>query len=184
MFAADEKTAIQALDRLDPVLPMSPGRAERHGSEYDRHGTLSPYAALNTRTGVILGHTVPRHTSQAFVDSLEDIVASQPRRREIHVIVDNLSAHKTKTVAAFLEAHSRVDLHYSPTHSSWLNQVELWFGRIERDLPARGNFTSLPHPARKIRRDIKRYNEDPIPIRWTCNDPTHRITTHSADTIH
>ena len=98
VFAADEKTAIQALDRLDPVLPLSPGRAERHGFEYYRHGTLSLYAALNTSTGEIIGQTVPRHTSDAFVDFLGDVLATQPRRREIHVIVDNLSAHKTKAV--------------------------------------------------------------------------------------
>jgi transposase len=184
VFAADEKTAIQALDRLDPVLPLSPGRAERHGFEYYRHGTLSLYAALNTRTGEILGQTVPRHTSQAFVEFLEDLVASQPRRREIHVIVDNLSAHKTKAVAAFLEAHPQVHLHYTPTYSSWLNQVELWFGKIERDLLARGIFTSVPDLARKIRRYITKYNEHPKPIRWTYNDPTHRITTVSAVTGH
>ena len=77
---------------------------------------------------------MPRHTSAAFVDFLGDIVATQPRRREIHVIVDNLSAHKTKAVTAFLEAHARVHLHFTPTYASWLNQVELWFGKIERDL--------------------------------------------------
>src|SRR6476469_1003263 len=92
VFAVDEKTAIQALDRLDPVLPLSPGRAERHGFEYYRHGTLSLFAALNTQSGEIVGQTVPRHTSEAFVDFLQDIVDTQPRRREIHVIVDNLSA--------------------------------------------------------------------------------------------
>jgi len=86
VFAADEKTAIQALDRLDPVLPLSPGRAERHGFEYFRHGTLSLYAALNTSTGEIIGQTVPRHTSAAFVEFLNDIVASQPRRREIQAL--------------------------------------------------------------------------------------------------
>ena len=139
VFAADEKTAIQALDRLDPVLPLSPGRAERHGFEYYRHGTLSLYAALNTSTGEIIGQTVPRHTSAAFVEFLGDIVATQPRRREIHVIVDNLSAHKTKGVQAFLEAHPRVHLHFTPTYASWLNQVELWFAKIERDLLARGH---------------------------------------------
>jgi transposase len=184
VFAADEKTAIQALDRLDPVLPLSPGRAERHGFEYYRHGTLSLYAALNTRTGEILGQTVPRHTSAAFIDFLGDIVATQPRRREIHVIVDNLSAHKTKAVHAFLEAHPHVHLHFTPTYASWLNQVELWFGKIERDLLARGIFTSLPDLARKIRRYISQYNKDPKPIRWTYADPTHRITTRSADTVH
>jgi transposase len=183
-FAADEKTAIQALDRLDPVLPLSPGRAERHGFEYYRHGTLSLYAALNTTTGEIIGQTVPRHTSEAFVDFLGDVVATQPRRREIHVIVDNLSAHQTKRVQAFLEANPRVHLHFTPTYASWLNQVELWFAKIERDLLARGIFTSIPDLARKIRRYIKRYNEDPKPIRWTYSNPTHRITTRSADTVH
>jgi len=184
VFAADEKTAIQALDRWDPVLPLSPGRAERHGFEYYRHGTLSLYAALNTRTGEIVGQTVPRHTSQAFIEFLGEVVATQPTGREIHVIVDNLSAHKTKAVAAFLEAHPRVRLHFTPTYSSWLNQVELWFGKIERDLLARGIFTSVPDLARKIRRYIARYNKDPKPIRWTYRDTARRITTGSADTVH
>ena len=183
VFAADEKTAIQALDRLDPVLPLSPGRVERHGFEYYRHGTLSLYAALNTMTGEIIGQTVPRHTSAAFVDFLTDIVTLHPRR-EIHVIVDNLSAHKTKGVQAFLDAHPRVQLHFTPTYASWLNQVELWFGKIERDLLARGIFTSLPDLARKIRRYIARYNEHPKPIRWTYSNPAHRITTDSAVTGH
>ena len=184
VFAADEKTAIQALARVDPLLPLSPGRAERHGFEYYRHGTLSLYAALDTRTGEIVGQTVPRHTSEAFVEFLGDILATQPRRREIHVIVDNLAAHKTKGVQAFLEQHPRVQLHFTPTYSSWLNQVELWFAKIERDLLARGIFTSVPDLARKIRRYITRYNEDPKPIRWTYRNPAHRITTHSADTVH
>ena len=161
VLAADEKTAIQALDRLDPVLPLSPGRVERHGFEYYRHGTLSLYAALNTKTGEIIGQTVPRHRSAAFVEFLSDLVATQPARREIHVIVDNRSAHKTKSVQGFLKAHPRVHLHFTPTYASWLNQVELWFGKIERDLLARGIFTSIPDLARKIRRYITRYNEDP-----------------------
>lgn len=184
VFAADEKTAIQALDRLDPVLPLSPGRAERHGFEYYRHGTLSLFAALNTRTGEIVGQTVPRHTSAAFVEFLGDIVATQPRRREIHVIVDNLSAHKTQGVDAFLTAYPRVHLHFIPTYASWLNQVELWFAKIERDLLARGIFTSVPDLARKIRRYIACYNNDPKPIRWTYSNPAHRITTRSAVTVH
>jgi transposase len=183
VFAADEKTAIQALDRLDPVLPLSPGRAERHGFGYYRHGTLSLYAALDTRTGEIIGQTVPRHTSQAFVEFLGDIVATQPSRRDIHVIVDNLSAHKTKAVEAFLAAHPRVRLHFTPTYSSWLNQVELWFGKIEGDLLARGIFTSVPDLARKIRRYITCYNRNPKPIRWTYADPSRRITTTSAGTV-
>jgi transposase len=127
---------IQALDRLDPVLPLSPGRAERHGFEYYRHGTLSLYAALNTRTGQVLGQTTPRHTSTEFVGFLGQIVASQPKEKEIHIIADNLSAHKTKEVSAFLQANSNVRIHYTPTYSSWLNQVEIWFSKIQRQTMA------------------------------------------------
>jgi transposase len=96
VFCVDEKTAIQALDRLDPVLPLSPGRAERHGFEYFRHGTLSLYAAFNTKTGEVLGKTATRHTSAEFVAFLTDIVVNQPRGKEIHVIADNLSAHMSR----------------------------------------------------------------------------------------
>src|SRR6266850_4937720 len=92
VFCVDEKTAIQALDRLDPVLPLSPGRLERHGFEYYRHGTLSLYAALNTRNGAVVGKTAARHTSQEFVAFLAELVANQPRGKEIHLIADNLSA--------------------------------------------------------------------------------------------
>src|SRR5438477_12963469 len=103
VFAVDEKTAIQALDRLDPVLPLSPGRAERHGFEYCRHGTLSLYAAFNTKDGSVLGKTAARHTSAEFVAFLADIVAHQPKSKEIHVICDNLYAHKTDRSNMLLE---------------------------------------------------------------------------------
>ena len=184
VFAVDEKTAIQALDRLDPILPLSPGRAERHGFEYYRHGTLSLLAALDTQSGEVLGQTVPRHTSAAFVDFLGEIVASQPKRREIHVIADNLSTHKTQAVRTFLLDHPNVHLHFTPTYSSWLNQVELWFSKIERDLLARGVFTSVPDLARKIRRYIHHYNKAAKPIRWSYRNPAHRISSTSVSTVH
>src|SRR5579862_2007060 len=184
VFAVDEKTAIQALDRLDPVLPLSPGRAERHGFEYDRHGTLSLFAALNTQSGEVIGQTVPRHTSAAFVDFLRDVVTSQPKGREIHVIADNLSTHKTQAVRTFLIEHANVRLHFTPTYSSWLNQVELWFSKIERDLLARGVFTSVPDLKRKLMRYIRHYNKDPKTVKWKYFDPTRRITTKSAVTVH
>jgi transposase len=180
VFCVDEKTAIQALDRLDPVLPLSPGRLERHGFEYYRHGTLSLYAALNTKSGEVMGKTAARHTSQEFVAFLAELVANQPRGKEIHLIADNLSAHKTKRVEQFLAAHPKVHLHYTPTYSSWLNQVENWFAKIERDVIARGVFTSVKDLARKLRRYIGHYNHAPKPIKWTYRDPSHRIT---ADTI-
>src|SRR5258705_1693768 len=150
VFSVDEKTAIQALDRKDPVLPMSPGRAERHGFEYYRHGTISLYAALNTKSGKVLGQTAAHHTTEEFVAFLGQIVALQPKAREIHIIADNLSAHKTKRVAQVFADHPQVHLQFTPTYSSWLNQVELWFGRIQRDVVARGVFTSVNDLARKL----------------------------------
>ena len=172
VFCVDEKSA---LDRLDPVLPMSPGRAERHGFEYYRHGTLSLYAALDPRTGTVVGQTAARHTSADFVQFLTTVVATQAARREIHIILDNLATHKTKQVQAFLAAHPPVRLHFTPTSSSWLNQVELWFAKIERDVIARGIFTSQRDLARKLRRYIDRYNQHAKPFRWTYADPTRRI---------
>jgi len=141
VFCVDEKTAIQALDRKDPVLPLSPGRAERHGFEYFRHGTLSLYAAFNTKTGEVLGKTAQRHTSAEFVAFLTDLVVHQPKGKQIHVIADNLSAHKTKRVDAFLAQYPNVHLHFTPTYSSWLNQVELWFAKIVRHVIARDVLT-------------------------------------------
>jgi transposase len=175
VFCVDEKTAIQALDRLDPVLPLSPGRAERHGFEYFRHGTLSLYAALEISSGQILGKTTARHTSAEFVAFLADVVATQPRGKEIHVIVDNLSAHKTAAVAEFLADHQEVQLHYTPTYSSWLNQIEIWFSKIQRDLIARGIFTSKADLARKITRYIKNHNRTAKPFKWTYRHTDRRI---------
>ena len=175
VFCVDEKTAIQALDRLDPVLPLSPGRAERHGFEYYRHGTLSLYAALNTETGEVVGKTAERHTSEEFVAFLSEIVAHQPKGREIHIIADNLSAHKTKHVDAFLAQHKNVKMHFTPTYSSWMNQVELWFNKIERDVIARGVFTSTPDLSRKLMRYIREGNKNPKPFKWSYSDVRRRI---------
>jgi transposase len=184
VFCVDEKTAIQALDRKDPVLPLSPGRAERHGFEYFRHGTLSLYAAFNTKTGEVLGKTAARHTSAEFVAFLTDIVINQPRGKEIHVIVDNLSAHKSQPVKDFLVEHPRVHLHFTPTYSSWLNQVELWFGKIERDVIARGVFTSVADLKRKLMRYIRQYNKSPRTVKWKYADPSRHISTESVVTPH
>lgn len=184
VFCVDEKTAIQALDRKDPVLPLSPGRAERHGFEYFRHGTLSLYAAFNTKTGFVLGKTAQRHTSAEFVAFLTDIVTQQPAGKEIHVIADNLSAHKTGRVDEFLAQHPRVHLHFTPTYSSWLNQVELWFAKIERDVIARGVFTSVSDLKRKLMRYIRQYNQQAKPVKWKYFDPSRRIASESIVTVH
>jgi transposase len=175
VFCVDEKTAIQALDRLDPVLPLSAGRAERQGFEYFRHGTLSLYAALNTQTGEVLGKTTGRHTSAEFVAFLSELASGQPAARELHVIVDNLSAHKTEKVEHFLKEHPQVKLHFTPTYSSWLNQVELWFSKIERDVIARGVFSSVKDLAKKLMRYIRQYNRQAKPVKWTYKSTRNRI---------
>ena len=175
VFCVDEKSAIQALDRLDPVLPLSPGRAERHGFEYFRHGTLSLYAALDVKTGKVHGKTAGRHTSEEFVVFLDEVVALCAPGQEIHVIADNLSAHKTAKVAAFLESHPRLQLHFTPTYSSWLNQVEIWFARIEREVIARGVFTSVKDLSRKLIRYIRAYSKTARPFRWKYANFQHRI---------
>jgi transposase len=178
VFCVDEKTAIQALDRLDPVLPLSPGRAERHGFEYYRHGTLSLYAALDTATGRVHGKTAARHTSRDFVDFLKEVISRCPPEQQIHIILDNLSAHKTALVQEFLEQNPRVRFHFTTTYSSWLNQVELWFAKIEREIIARGFFTSVPDLARKLRRYINAYSANAQPIQWKYSDPSRRIRSN------
>lgn len=185
VFSVDEKSHIQALDRLDPVLPLSPGRAERHGFEYKRNGTLSLFAALNVGTGRVNGMTATRHTSVEFVRFLDSLVATQPKRKEIHIIADNLSTHKTKHVAAWLAEHPRVTMHYTPTYSSWLNQVELWFAKIERDMIARGIFTSTADLRRKLMQYIRAHNKTCQPIQWSYSNVKHRIRApRTSVTVH
>jgi len=175
VFCVDEKTAIQALDRLDPVLPLSPGRLERHGFEYKRNGTLSLYAALNVKTGKVQGKTAERHTSAEFVSFLEDVIACCNPSQEIHIILDNLSAHKTNQVEEFLQRNPHVKLHFTPTYSSWLNQVEIWFARLEREVIARGIFTSVKDLSRKLLRYIRAYSKTARPFKWKYSDVRRRI---------
>ncbi len=119
--------------------------------------------------------TAHRHTSAEFLRFLDRLVATQPARREIHLIADNLSAHKTKAVNAWLAAHPRVHMHYTPTYSSWLNQIELWFAKIERDMIVRGIFTSTADLRRKLMQYIRQHNKTCQPIQWAYSTPQHRI---------
>ena len=132
------------------------------------------FAALNTATGEVLGMTAPRHTSEQFVGFLGDVLASQPEGHEIHVICDNVSSHKTDLVQAFLTQHTNVQIHYTPTYSSWLNQVENWFSRIQRDVISRGIFTSVKDLDKKLMRYIRQCNKNPKPLKWKYDNPKHR----------
>jgi hypothetical protein len=142
MASDDPEFERKAADILDPVLPMAPARAEHHAFKYYRHGTLSLYAALDVRSGKVHGKTAARHTSDQFVDfspsggRLVQAQAADPRHPR------QLSAHRTEKLASFLQEHLNVELHSTLTYSSWLNQVEIWFSRIERHVIARGVFTS------------------------------------------
>ena len=175
VFCVDEKTAIQALDRRDRVLPLSPGRAERHGFEYKRNGTLSLYAALNTKTGQVHGKTAARHTSQDFVEFLGEVVARCEPDQEIHIILDNLSA--TRPSRWRRSSSSTPTSPYTSRRLTrpWLNQVELWFSKLQRDVIARGVFTSTADLARKLRRYINAYSKDAKPFRWKYSKPSRRI---------
>jgi len=175
VFCIDEKSAIQALDRLDRRLPLSPGRAERHGFEYYRHGTLSLFAALNPKTGQVMGETAPRHTSAEFVSFLRKVVATCPSNQPVHIILDNLSIHKAPPVREFLAEHPNVQFHHTPTYSSWLNQVEIWFARLQRDVIDRGIFTSVGDLRHKIMRYIRLYGKTAKPFRWAYSDTNCRI---------
>src|ERR1700685_4114985 len=177
VFCVDEKTAIQALDRLDPVLPLSPGRAERHGFEYFRHGTLSLYAALNVKSGKVTGKTARRHTSADFIEFMEQLLSKTRWAKEIHIVLDNLSAHKTKAVEEFLQKHPKVRFHFTPTYSSWLNQVEIWFAKIERDVIARGVFTSVADLSRKLMKYIRAYAKTATPFSWNNTDVSRKMGT-------
>ena len=132
-------------------------------------------AALDVKTGKVQGMTAARHTSQDFVAFLEGLVKRAAWAKQIHVVLDNLSAHKTKDVERFLAAHPKVRFHFTPTYSSWLNQVELWFAKIQRDVIRRGVFTSVADLARKLRKYIAAYARSARPFRWTYTDPRKRI---------
>ena len=153
VFCIDEKTAIQALDRTQPALPVRPQQPERQTVEYVRHGTVSLLAALEVHSGKVVGRCVPRHTSEEFVSFLNEAVAAR-RRKAIHVILDNLAVHKAPVVQAWAKQHPQVTFHFTPTYASWLNQIEIWLGMITRDCIRRGVFHSVPDLAHKIMRRI------------------------------
>jgi transposase len=160
VFCVDEKSAIQALDRKDRRLPLSPGRAERHASSTTATALCPLFAALNPKTGSIIGQTAPRHTSKQLIEFLEQAVATCRPDQEIHIILDNLQVHKTGLVKDFLVDHPKLQLHFTPTYFSWLDQVEIWFGKLQRDVIARGIFTSVADLRRKIMRYIRLYREN------------------------
>ena len=177
VFYVDEKTAIQAGSARSGTA-LSPGRAERHRFEYYGHGTLSLNAALDTASRRVYARLLLATLAETVSPSSRKLSRWAPDASRFHIILDNLSAHKTTLVREFLEQNPRVHFHFTPTYSSWLNQVELWFARIERDVIARGIFRSVSDLARKLRRYINAYSANARPFQWKYSDPTRRIRTN------
>jgi transposase len=167
VFCADEKSGIQALDRTRPVLPLQPGVPERQTHDYIRHGTTCLYAGLRLIDGVVFGECRPKRDSKGFVRFLNRLDEATPSDQAMHVIVDNLSTHKSPPVRRWLRRHPRVHLHFIPTSSSWLNLVERWFGEITRNRIRRGTFESVPALVAAIEDYLHHYNNAPRRFIWT-----------------
>lgn len=167
VFSVDEKSQIQALARATPVLPMDIGMPERRTHNYVRHGTTDLFAALDVATGQVLGRCFNRHRALEFLKFLKDIDAHVDSALDIHVVLDNLSTHKTPAVMRWLVRHPRFHLHFTPTHASWINQVERFFGLLTQQALQRGSHTSVPELRDAIAGFIAAHNETPKPFRWT-----------------
>ena len=168
VLCVDEKTQIQALDRTQPGLPLSEGKIGSRTHDYKRHGTSCLYAAFNTLTGTVIGKMTKRTRSKEFLSFMKKVERSTPRNKDLHVILDNHSAHKTAEVKAWLAINPRVHFHFTPTSSSWLNAVEGWFAQLERRALYRGVFTSVAELDAEIRRFIKVHNKHSAkPFKWT-----------------
>ena len=167
VLCVDEKSQIQALDRTQPLLPMRPGQVERRTHDYVRHGTTSLFAALDAKTGTVIGQFHRRHRSIEFRTFLDTIDAAVPADLEVHLIVDNYGTHKTPLIHRWLARHPRVRLHFTPTSASWLNLVERWFGLLTEKQIRRGAHRSTVALEAAIRQYIALTNAAPKPFIWT-----------------
>jgi len=172
VFCVDAKPNIQALDRTRPVLPLQPGLPERHTHDYRRHGTTTLFAALRVLDGVVMGECRARQRAKEFVRFLKRLEADTDPALDLHVVLDNASAHKSATVKRWLARHPRVHFHFTPTSSSWLNLVERWFAEITRQRIRRGTFESVPALIAAITEYLEHYNHAPRPFRWTKDADT------------
>jgi transposase len=167
VFSVDEKPHIQALQRTAPVLPMLPGVPERRSFDYERHGTVDLLAALDIATGKVISRVSAQHRAVDFRDFLDEIDRQAGPGLAVHVICDNLSAHKAPVIHRWLLAHPRFVLHFTPTYSSWLNQVERWFAELQRRCLERGVFCSLDELTAALEDWIRLWNENARPFTWT-----------------
>ncbi len=167
VLCVDEKSQIQALDRTQPLLPMRPGQAERRTHDYRRHGTTSLFAALDVKAGTIIGKCMPRHRAQEFRRFLDTVEKHVPADLDIHIVLDNASSHKTKLIRDWFAKRRRWHMHFTPTSSSWINQVERFFALLTDQQIKRGAHRSTAALEAAIGAYIDARNADPKPFRWT-----------------
>ncbi len=172
VLCVDEKSHIQALDRTQPGLPMKKGRCGTLTHDYKRHGTTTLFAALNMLTGQVIGECHGRHRHQEFLKFLRQLHRAFPSRLDLHLILDNYGTHKHPTVRAWLAAHPRFTLHFTPTGASWLNLVESWFSQLTQKRIRRGVFCSVDELVAAINDYLQRYNDNPQPFVWTATVDT------------
>jgi transposase len=168
VLCVDEKTEMQAVERTQPVLPMRPGQPERRTADYIRHGTSSLFAALDVAAGRVIGRCYRRHRAGEFRDSLEAVDAAVPAEAEVHVVLDKASIHdEAPPVRAWLAERPRYHLHFTPTASSWLNQVERFFALLTARRLERGTHRSVEELEAAVLAYVERHNATPKPFRWT-----------------
>ncbi len=168
VLSVDEKSQVQALDRTQPGLPLKKGRAGTMTHDYKRNGTTTLFAALNTLNGKVISTCMPRHRHQEWLKFLRLIDSSTPKRKQLHLIVDNYSPHKHPNVQAWMKKHKRFHLHFTPTSASWLNMVERFFRDLTQKQLRRGCFASVAELIETIEKYIARHNTNPKPFVWTA----------------
>jgi len=189
VLCVDEKSQIQALNRTQPVLPMGLGYVEGVTHDYVRHGTTTWFAALDIATGTVVADCKPRHRHQEFLAFLRDLDACIPHDLDVHLVVDNYATHKHGKVRTWLARRLRFHIHYTPTYSSWLNQVERWFGLITQRAIRRGSFSSVKDLVHKIDAFVEHYNCSSRPFAWTATADSilqklSRLCSRISGTVH
>ena len=189
MICVDEKSQCQALERTQPMLPMGFGYVEGVTHDYKRHGTTTLFAALNVLNGAVLATCKPRHRHQEFLSFLREIDQAVPTELDIHCIVDNYATHSHPKIKAWLAARPRWHMHFIPTYSSWLNQVERFFAMITDKAIRRGSFTSVKQLVQRIHHFVAAHNQNCQPFKWTATadsilEKLHRLCSRITGTAH
>ena len=185
VLCVDEKSQIQALNRTQPILPLRPGQVERHTPEYQRNGTTSLFAALNVATGNVIGQCFRRHRSVEFKQFLDHVDSQVPAELEIHLVLDNYATHKTPLIKRWLQRHTRYHLHFTPTHASWINQVERWFGLLSQQQIKRASHHTVKALELAIEQFLAAHNESPKPFKWTksADEILKNLQRFAAETV-